>query len=219
MTQIKICGFKETAHALAAIEAGANFIGLIFAPSPRQVTTAQASKIASAIKEYNSTIDLVGVFVNLPAPEVNRIAHSCNLDWVELCGDETWEYCLEINEPIIKAFRIRLGQLPEEICNLMATGDRMLSGEKHRYTLDSQVKGKYGGTGITFNWDLARQVARQFPIIIAGGLTPENVAQAIEIVAPWGVDVASGVESNEVKDITKIKAFIEAVRRADASKR
>jgi phosphoribosylanthranilate isomerase len=95
----------------------------------------------------------------------------------------------------------------------------MLSSQKHLYLLDSQVEGRYGGTGTTFDWSLARQAAEQFPVIIAGGLTPENVAQVIKSTAPWGVDVSSGVETGGIKDIAKIRAFIEAVRKADDSKR
>ena len=219
MTRVKICGIKEKAQALAAIEAGSDFMGLVFAPSQRQVTPAQASEIISAAKSRSHAISMVGVFVNMPAPEVNTIAHSCNLDWVQLSGDEPWEYCRQITKPLIKAIRIRQGQPPEQIVANLAAGARMLSSQKHLYLLDSQVEGRYGGTGTTFDWSLARQAAEHFPVIIAGGLTPENIAQAIEVVAPWGVDVSSGVEVDGVKDITKIRAFIEAVRKADGSKR
>jgi len=218
MTRVKICGIRDKAHALAAIEAGSNFIGLVFAPSPRQVTPAQAGKIVSAVKKCSEATVLVGVFVNMPASEVNRIASSCHLDWVQLSGDESWEYCRQITKPLIKAVRIKPGQRPEEIGEDLAAGARVLSSQRCVYLLDSQVKGKYGGTGMTFDWSLARQAAEQFPVIIAGGLTPENVAQAIKTVAPWGVDVASGVETGGVKDIAKIRAFIEAVRRADDNK-
>ncbi len=219
MTRVKICGIREKVHALTASEAGADFIGLIFAPSQRQVTLTQAQERASATKEYSNTAEVVGVFVNTPADEVNMIADSCHLDWVQLSSDESWEYCREIKKPLIKAVRIRQGQNPEEIRDHLATGVRLLSSQRYVYLLDSEVKGKYGGTGITFNWSLAQQVAEQFSVIIAGGLTPENVTQAIEMIAPWGVDVSSGVETDGVKDITKIKAFIEIVRRADDSQR
>ena len=219
MTQVKICGIKEITHALAAVEAGSNFIGLVFAPSQRLVTLAKAQEIASVIKEHSSTVEVVGVFVNMPAPAINRLAHACNLDWVQLSGDESWAYCREINQPLIKAVRIRPGQNPEEICNHLATGAEVLSGQKYLYLLDTQVEGKHGGTGITSDWNLAHEVAKRFPVIIAGGLTPENVARAIEIVAPWGVDVSSGVELGGVKDINKIKTFTSAVRRADDRKR
>jgi len=219
MTRVKICGIKQKAHALAVVEAGGDFIGLVFAPSQRQVTPAQAGEIVSAVKSHSQAISIVGVFVNMPAPKVNMIASSCDLDWVQLSGDEPWEYCRQITKPLIKAIRIRAGQQPEQICASLGAGAKMLSSQRHLYLLDSQVEGKYGGTGMTFDWRLARQVAERFPVIIAGGLTPENVAAVIETVAPWGVDVSSGVEVGGVKDIVKIRAFIEAVRRVDESKR
>ena len=218
MTRVKICGIRCKAHALAAIEAGADFIGLVFAPSQRQVAPAQAGEIIDAVKKSSKATTVVGVFVNMLVPEVNKTADSCHLDWVQLSGDESWEYCCQITKPLIKAVRIREGQCLDEIYDYMATGARILSAQRHIYLLDSQVKDKYGGTGIAFDWNLARQVAERFPVIIAGGLTPENVAQAIETVAPWGVDVSSGVETGGVKDIAKIRAFIEAVRRADDNK-
>ena len=219
MTRVKICGIREKAHALAVIEAGGDFIGLVFAPSRRQVTPARAGEIVDAAKSRSDAIDTVGVFVNMPATEVNNIAGSCNLDWVQLSGDESWEYCRQISRPVIKAIRIRQGQSPEQILADLATWAKILTSQKYLYLLDSEVEGRYGGTGTAFDWALARQAAEQSPVIIAGGLTPENVAEVIEMVAPWGVDVSSGVETGGVKDIAKIKAFIEAVRKADDSKR
>jgi len=219
MTRVKICGIREEAHALAVIEAGGDFIGLVYAPSQRQVTPDQARSIVSAVKRCSGNLAVVGVFVNVPAAEVNRIASFCHLDWVQLSGDEPWEYCRQITKPVIKAVRISHDQNSEEIYANLATWAKVLSNQRYIFLLDSQVKDKYGGTGTTFDWSLARRVAEQFPVIIAGGLNPENVAQAIERVAPWGVDVSSGVEVDGVKDISKIKAFIEAVGKADDHKR
>lgn len=215
MTRIKICGIREEAHALAAAEAGADFIGLVFARSPRQVTPAQAEKIVAALKQSGSAIETVGVFVNRPAVQVNRIAEACHLDWVQLSGDETWQYCLDINKPIIKALRVRKYQHPDTIRANLAIGEKVLSSQKHIYLLDSQIKGKYGGTGMAFDWSLAQPATEQFSVIIAGGITPENVAQVIKMAAPYGVDVSSGVETDGTKDITKIRALIKAVRKAD----
>ena len=215
MTRVKICGIKEEAHALATAEAGADFIGLVFAPSPRQVTPAQAEQIASAVKKSGHTTEIVGVFVNMPALMVAKIADFCNLDWIQFSGDEPWQYCTELARPIIKAVRISKYQHPDNICTKLTIGERVLSTQKHIYLLDSRTKGKYGGTGVSFDWSLARQAAKEFTLIMAGGLTPENVAQAIEVAAPWGVDASSGVETDGAKDMTKIRALIEAVRRAD----
>jgi len=218
MTRVKICGIREEVHALAAIKAGADFIGFIFAPTRRQVSPAKAREIVDVVKKSSSAIKTVGVFVDTPASEVNRLADFCGLDWVQLSGNESWEYCRQIARPIIKAIRIGQ-QLREEINAELTAGLKTLSPQRFIILLDSQVEGKYGGTGITFNWRLAQQVVREFPVIIAGGLNPQNVAQAIEIAAPWGVDVSSGIETGGIKDVAKIKAFIEAVRRTDDNKR
>jgi phosphoribosylanthranilate isomerase len=214
MTRVKICGIIDKNHALAAVESGADFIGLVFAPSKRQVTPTQAYEIASAVKKSSDATKVVGVFVNAPASQVNEIADFCALDCVQLSGDESWEYCREIVEPIIKAIRIGQ-QSPEELCAELSTGGKLLPSQRFITLLDSQVEGKYGGTGESFNWNLAKQVAEKFPVIIAGGLDPKNVARLIETVAPWGVDISSGVETGGVKDIAKIETFIEAVRKAD----
>ena len=217
MTRVKICGIKEKAHALGASRAGADFIGLVMAPSPRQVTVAQAQEIVGVIREQHDPVEVVGVFVNMPAPAVNRIARACNLDWVQLSGTETWAYCQMIDRPLIKVVHVEAGQSPEEVRDRLAQGDQALSQQEHRYLLDSRLGDRYGGTGITFDWGLAGEVAREFPLIIAGGLTPENVGEAIKTAAPLGVDISSGVEVDGVKSAVRIKAFIEAVRRADAS--
>ena len=211
MTRVKICGIRDENNALAAVEAGADFIGLVFAPSKRQITPTQAYEIVSAVKKSSDATKVVGVFVNAPASQVNEIADFCALDCVQLSGDESWEYCCEIIEPIIKAIRIGQ-QSPEEVCAELSAGGKLLPAQRFITLLDSQVEGKYGGTGESFNWKLAQQVAEKFPVIIAGGLDPKNVARLIETVKPWGVDVSSGVESNGLKDASKIRAFVKAVR-------
>ncbi len=224
MTRVKICGIRDKNHALAAVGAGADFIGLVFAPSQRQVTPAEAFEIASVVKKSSDTTEVVGVFVNTPPSKVNKIADFCALDWVQLSGDESWEYCRKITRPIIKA--IRINQHPGELYAELAAGARILFTrplpnipQRFIPLLDSQVEGKYGGTGLTFNWKLAQQAAKRFPVIIAGGLNPHNVAQLIELVAPWGVDVSSGVEIEGTKDVARIKVFIEAVRKVDENRR
>jgi phosphoribosylanthranilate isomerase len=216
-TRIKICGIRDKAHALAAVEAGADFIGLVFAPSQRQISPAQAREIASAVKKSSDATKVVGVFVNAPSSQVNALADFCALDLVQLSGDESWEYCREVVRPVIKAIRIDQ-QSAQEIYAELSTGSNLLPAQEFIILLDSRVEGKYGGTGESFKWNLAQEVAKRFPVIIAGGLDPKNVGKLIERVAPWGVDVSSGVETTGVKDIAKIKAFIEAVRKADEKK-
>lgn len=218
MTRVKICGITEESHALAAVEAGADFIGLVFAPSSRRITPAKAYEIASTVKKNSNTTKVVGIFVNAPQSMVNKVADFCGLDWIQLSGDESWEYCRDVIKPIIKAIPVEQ-QSPEEIYAKLSAGSKLLSTQRFITLLDSQANGKYGGTGLTFDWEIAQQVARRFPVIIAGGLNSKNVAPAIELVAPWGVDVSSGVEVDGIKSPAKIRAFIEAVRRADENKR
>lgn len=214
MTRIKICGIKTEEHALAVAEAGADFIGLVFTRSHRQITEAQAKKIVAALKNAKASIETVGVFVNTPVSTVNRIADSCNLDWVQLSGDEPWEYCFELARPIVKVVRVSRNQKAEQVCKDLACGLKRLGDQKCMFHIDSNVREKYGGTGQTFDWKLARPIAERFPVIVAGGLTPDNVAGAIKIISPWGVDVSSGVETKGVKDMNKVTAFIKAVRSA-----
>ena len=217
MTRIKICGIREETHALAVAEAGADFIGLVFASSPRQVTPTKAKRIVSALKAGKVTPEVVGVFVNTPAPKVKNIADSCHLDWVQLSGDEPWEYCRELSMPVIKVIRVSRNYKPEQICADLAYGTELLKKQKYIFMLDSNVSDRYGGTGRKFDWKLAVPIARNFPVIIAGGLTLNNVAEAIRVISPWGVDVSTGVETKSVKDMDKIRKFIESARRADDS--
>jgi phosphoribosylanthranilate isomerase len=211
-TRIKLCGIRDKAHALAAVEAGADFIGLIFAPSPRQVSPARAREIASAVKKSSDTTKVVGVFVNAPSSQVNELADFCALDWIQLSGDESWEYCQELKKTIIKVIHVSSGQKTDEILADIETGYQLLPEKELVCLLDSRVGGAYGGTGQVFNWQLAREVSVRFPVMIAGGLTVANVGQLVREVKPWGVDVSTGVESNGLKDASKIRAFVEAVR-------
>ena len=215
MTRVKICGITKTPHALAAADAGADFIGLVFAPSKRLVDVEQARDIAAAVKGHREgQVLTVGVFVNAPAAEVNRTAEYCRLDRVQLSGDEPWDYLRDIERPVIKAVRVKRGQSSQDILAELAPGYRMM-GADLMCLLDCYAAGSYGGSGKAFDWSVAREATQRFPVMVAGGLSPQNVGEAMRLARPWGVDVSSGVESDGVKDISRIKAFIEAVRQAD----
>ena len=215
MTAIKICGIIEVEHALAAAEAGADFVGLVFATSKRQVTAVRARQIALALEHVQSRPKTVGIFVNSSSLEVNQTVDWCHLDWVQLSGDEPWDFCRSIERPVIKAVRV---QGPDRSIDIMASivlGHKIIGMKEFIPLLDSHVEGLFGGTGHVFDWDVAQEVAKWYPIVLAGGLSPENVAQAIQVVHPWGVDVSSGVETEGMKDIEKIRRFCLAAREAD----
>jgi phosphoribosylanthranilate isomerase len=214
MTHVKICGICRSDHAIAAAYAGADLIGLVFAPSTRQVDAESAKKIIAEVRKQKNPPQTVGVFVNTPAIEVNRIVEYCDLDRVQLSGDEPWEYVGDIVVPVIKAIRIQQDMASNHILADLERGRRYVDDD-FALLLDCAVPGSYGGSGQTFDWRLAREATEAFNVIIAGGLSPENVTEAIKIARPWGVDVSSGVESDSSKDAAKIKAFISAVRAYD----
>jgi phosphoribosylanthranilate isomerase len=214
MTRIKICGLSEIQHVLAAAEAGADFIGLVFATSRRQVSAKKALPLVKAVYNLEPRPAMVGVFANSAVDEVNRIADYCHLDWVQLSGDENWDYCRQIKRPIIKAVHVSNTQTAEQIVSEIATGYQLLPKQNLICLLDSKIGDTYGGTGRAFDWQLAGKVSARFPVLITGGLTPTNVSQLVKETQPWGVDVSSGVETNGQKDTAKIIAFIKAVRRA-----
>jgi phosphoribosylanthranilate isomerase len=213
LTKIKICGITEVAYAQAAIEAGADLIGVVLAPSPRRVNYEKAREIVAAVKKHYFPV--VGVFVNMPAAAVNVVAAFCGLDWVQLSGDEGWEYCQQIEKPMIKAVHIMPDWDEEKLLAYLEDGQKKMGDRSPIYLLDTFVEENYGGTGKVFAWKVAQRAAAEYPAIIAGGLQPKNVGEVVSSLKPWGVDVSSGVESHGVKDIAKIKAFIRAVRSAD----
>jgi phosphoribosylanthranilate isomerase len=215
LVKIKICGLTETQHALAAAAAGADFLGLVFAPSRRMVSPQKACEIVEAIHHLNPRPSIVGVFVNAPVAEANRIADTCRLDWVQLSGGESREYCQEINRPIIKVIHILPDTEIKPVAIEIEEGYRMRPEGELIYLLDTKFEDSYGGTGKVFDWRLAREISTRHNIMIAGGLAPSNVRRLIEKVSPWGVDVSSGVETDGKKDVLKIRAFIDSVRQSE----
>jgi phosphoribosylanthranilate isomerase len=216
MTKVKIDGISKIEDARAVVEAGADYLGLIFASSSRQVSADTARQIIEALGGIPTRPRVVGVFVNTPASEINRLADFCGLDIVQLSGDESWEYCRDINRSVIKVIHVSENMGAEAVLEEIATGERLLGRDGFTCLLDTKVMGSYGGTGKKFDWGLAGEVGQQRPVIIAGGLNTRNVARAIKTARPWGVDVSSGVETGGSKDIARIKAFVRAVRRVDS---
>jgi len=203
-TKVKICGVTNVADALAAAEAGADMIGLNFYEgSPRYVTPATAAEIARPLPPF---VLRVGVFVNPAEAQVLEAIAGCGLNLLQFHGDEPSDFCTQFGVMSVKALRVR------EAASLEALADF----HTEAFLLDAYAKGGLGGTGEKFNWDLA-VAAQKYgrPIFLAGGLTPENVAEAVRQVRPFAVDVASGVESAPgKKDAAKVRAFIAAVRAA-----
>lgn len=212
MTKVKICGLRTVEHALVAAQAGADFLGIVFAPSHRQILPEEARKIIQVVTCDPEHPRMVGIFVNRPTSEINEIANYCKLDWVQLSGTESWDSCKEIEYPIIKTIHISATKTSDEVIDEIEKGHQLHQRRDLRYLIDTRMENTFGGTGQTFDWRIAAIVAARFPVIIAGGLTPVNVNQLLGQVKPWGVDVSSGVETNGHKDTNKIKCFIQAVK-------
>ena len=206
MTKVKLCGIKTLNDALAAIEVGTDFLGFNFYPkSARFVAKQTCAEITSVLKKKHPHIKLVGVFVNSSVEEVKDLLNICSLDLAQLHGDETPEMLKALNGKAFKAFR----GIPQSM-------DGFARHDAPALLVDASVKGAYGGTGVTADWNGAAELAKHYPLLLAGGLNPENVAEALRQVKPWGVDVASGVESAPgEKDASKMKAFVKAVKRLE----
>jgi phosphoribosylanthranilate isomerase len=207
MTIIKICGIKTLKDALAAIEAGADYLGFNFYPKSVRFTEKETcAEITSVLKKKHPRTKLVGVFVNSPVDEVTNILETCHLDLAQLHGDETPEMLESFNGKAFKAIRLTSESAETSVYPFLK------SALSPALLVDAAVKGVYGGSGVTADWSAAAKIAKQYPILLAGGLTPENVADAVRQVQPWGVDTASGVESAPgEKDAGKMKAFVQAV--------
>jgi phosphoribosylanthranilate isomerase len=218
MTLVKICGLSVVDHAMVAAEAGADFIGVVFAESRRRVTVEKAKKISTAIHSRENSPQVVGVFAGYSSAEVNRIADYCGLDRIQLSGGESWEYCQQIEKPITRTLHISTATTFRRISADIEAGGRILQGKDLLFLLDTKVGNASGGTGRTFDWNLAKEVVARFPVLVAGGLDPDNVTELIRLAHPLGVDISSGVETEGRKDPAKIRAFIEAVRNIDRSR-
>jgi indole-3-glycerol phosphate synthase/phosphoribosylanthranilate isomerase len=207
-TRVKICGITTRQDALAAVDAGGDMLGFNFyLKSKRYITPEACWRIVSTLTQYASRITLVGVFVNASRAEIETIADDCHLDFVQLSGDEPPEFLQTLSPPALKGIR---PTSPEEA---QTDAARFARSASPALLVDAYRPGEYGGTGHTGDWELARTLAAQYPILLAGGLTPDNVAAAVAQVHPWGVDVASGVESSPgKKDAGKMAAFIQAAR-------
>jgi phosphoribosylanthranilate isomerase len=207
MIRIKICGITNLADAKAATDAGANSLGFNFyEKSLRRVSTADAAQIRSKLPKE---IEAVGVFVNAKPADINSLRAFVRFDTAQLHGDETPNIVSRVASslPVIKAFRV-------DANFLLSTFDQF--SDVFAFLLDAARAGQYGGTGQTTDWDFARRAAVSHRIILSGGLKVENVAEAICLVRPYAVDVASGVESKPgKKDHGRLKEFIDEVRRAE----
>lgn len=211
-TAVKICGLMQPPHALVAADSGADMLGMVFAPSRRQISPDIARSIAAAILVRADRPLLVGVFVNESTERMLEIAERVGLDLLQLSGDESAEQVGECAAyyPTIKAVRFPASMPPEQAISDLEPYTRLDLGDRVRLLLDTYSPGIYGGTGETVDWSLAAGIAERLPLILAGGLNPGNVGAAIERVFPWAVDVSSGVETGGVKDSALIREFISA---------
>jgi phosphoribosylanthranilate isomerase len=209
MTHVKICGIRTLEHAALALESGADYLGFIFyPPSHRYVKPATVAEIVEACRARFApgTWFAVGVFVDVPLGEARTICSESRIDLAQLCGAEDRAYAEALGLPVIRVVHVDGTGAPQAST---VAADHGAS----RIMLDTKSDGRFGGTGVTYPWDAVRSVAGG--AFLAGGLTPDNVATAIQTARPWAVDVSTGVERDRVKDPTLVRAFISEVRRVN----
>lgn len=214
---VKICGLRSLDDLRAAADAGADLVGIVFVPGVRRrVEPACAQEMVALFRQERQglpTPRIVGLFADQPLGEVQAIAHQVGLDMVQLCGQEDIPYARRVGLPVVKAVHI-VGSAPDQV----AIAEAQVQALEDAGILPLLDKGggpQPGGMGQPFDWGVAQALAqRGHRFLLAGGLTPENVAQAVRLVHPYGVDVSSGVETNGLKDYQKVRAFITAARNA-----
>jgi len=200
MVRVKICGITNPDDALAAVEYGADALGFVFAPSPRQVTP---EKVRRIVKNLPPFVCKVGVFVNSELEFVKQTMAVCNLDLAQLHGDEGTEYCTALFPRAIKVFTN----------NNLPPVEKLARYRVAAYMLDKDKGSEISKAEQKKLWQLARQIGEHGPVILAGGLTPENVSEAIKVARPYAVDVSSGVEMKPgVKDHEKMRAFLRTAK-------
>lgn len=201
MPRVKICGLTREEDIAYANALKPDYVGFVFAPSKRQIAVEEAIKL---IEKLDKNIKKVGVFVNAPMEEVRRIAAVCKLDVLQFHGEEKPQEITDFPQEVWKSFRIKDRESYQQLEAYTVGG----------YLLDTYVKGQQGGTGKAFDWNIDSDICRNKFIILAGGLSSENIEEALEKMNPQVVDVSSGVETDGYKDFEKIKKFIEKVRRS-----
>ena len=202
--------------ALAAAEAGADLIGMVFVPERRRrITPKEAKAIVDGVRNSGGPVPrIVGLFADQSIEEVAGVVEFCGLDLAQLCGQETVEFAGQVGCDVIKVVHVAESATASDDVGAGALV-KEFSGVGHLVTLDRYVEGIQGGTGKGFDWEVAASLSRSgHPFLLAGGLTPENVSEAITMVKPWGVDVSSGVETDGKKDHAKILEFLQKTKAA-----
>ena len=207
--KVKICGLTTLADARFCAGAGADYLGFIqHPPSPRYISPDRAKKI----KEWVHGPETVGVFVNVDAETVNLSSETAGFDNVQLHGDESPAYCRRITRPVIKAFSIRPNDTVRALSRIMDA----YQGCVDYFLLDTWHSELPGGTGKVFDWSIAKNLATNFPTLLAGGLNPSNVKEAVRTVSPWGIDLSSGIEEIPgTKDFDLVTKFFESISEGD----
>jgi len=214
--RVKICGIRALDDALAAAEAGADLIGMVFVPERRRrITPKEAKAIVDGVRNSGGPVPrIVGLFADQSIEEVAGVVEFCGLDLAQLCGQETVEFAGQVGCDVIKVVHVAESATASDDAGTGALV-KEFSGVGHLVTLDRYVEGIQGGTGKGFDWEVAASLSRSgHPFLLAGGLTPENVSEAITMVKPWGVDVSSGVETDGKKDHAKILEFLQRAKAA-----